>query len=86
MARLALFTDKGLSLEEAEQQADMLVIRDKEWDDRRLCMECDHLQRFVGWRCGNWNRAAISLRAVDAVLTRDLVLMLQRCDGFAGHN
>ncbi len=81
-ARLARFTDKGLDLTTAETLADKLVIRDRETDDRRLCLECLHLHRAGGWRCGNWLRAGVAMRAKDAQLPGDLVMQLQRCDGF----
>lgn len=84
MARLARFTDKGLDAVAAERLADLLVVRDREQDDRRLCLECGHLQRAAGWRCGNWGRAGVAIRATDAELCRDFVNLLQRCDGFAG--
>jgi hypothetical protein len=77
-ARLSRFTDKGLTLTDAEQQADRLVIRDREGDDRRLCMECAHLHGAGPWRCGNWQRAEIGSTAVPD----ELVRLLQRCDGF----
>lgn len=76
--RLARFTDKGMSLEDAERLADKLVIRNRGGDDRRLCLECTHLQGFGHWRCGNWQAADVA----RAGLARDLVLMLQRCGGF----
>lgn len=79
MARLARFIDKGVSYDEAERLADALVIRDREGDDRRLCLECPHLQGFGRWRCGNWHAADVPRQG----LARDLVLMLQRCGGFA---
>jgi len=78
MARLAQFTDKGLSLDEAERLAHQLVIRDRESDDRRLCVECTHLQGRVRWRCGNWKAADV---ARDG-LAPALVKMLQRCGGY----
>lgn len=78
-ARLARFTDKGVSYDEAERLADALVIRDRQGDDRRLCPECAHLQGAGRWRCGNWQRADVAREA----LARDLVLRLQRCPGFA---
>ena len=78
-ARLARFTDKGVSYDDAERLADALVIRDREGDDRRLCLECPHLQGFGRWRCGNWQAADVARQG----LARDLVLMLQRCGGFA---
>ncbi|MCM2346110.1 MAG: hypothetical protein NDI95_05615 [Acidovorax soli] len=82
-ARLARFTDKGLTLSDAEALADGLVQRDREMDDRRLCLECAHLQGAIGrWRCGNAVVAGIGLRAADAQLPSDLTHQLQRCAGF----
>ena len=86
-ARLAGFTDKGLGLDDAENLADKLVQRDRDLDDRRLCLECFHLSGQSGkaWDCRNWQRAGIALRARDAQLATALVLQLQRCDGFTIH-
>jgi len=81
-ARLSRFTDHGLRLGDAERHADALVNRDREGDDRRLCMECAHLQGASTWRCGNWRRAGTAVRSTDNQLPRDLVLLLQRCEGF----
>ena len=36
-------TEKGLSLEDAEVVAETLLFRDREIDNRRLCLECVHL-------------------------------------------
>jgi hypothetical protein len=80
-ARLARFTDKGLTLDAGEGLADKLLIRDREQDDRRQCLECLHLHG--GRRCGNWQRAGVAIRARDAQLPTDFVNQLQRCDGFA---
>ena len=77
-ARLERFTVKGVSLDDAERLADKLVIRDREGDNRRLCLECAHLHGAGRWRCGNWQRADV---ARDG-LACDLVLTLQRCNGF----
>lgn len=83
-ARLSRFTDRGLSLADAEQQADRLVIRDREGDDRRLCLECVHLHGAGRWRCGNWHRAGVATQLRDAHLPGALVMTLQRCPGFGG--
>lgn len=77
VGRLARFTDRGLIVPVAEALADKLVIRDREADDRRVCLECAHLQGFT-FHCGNWRRAEV---ARDR-LAGELVLMLQRCAGF----
>ena len=86
-ARLARFTAKGMSLSDAEALADKLVVRDREGDDRRLCLECVHLSGFgpTSWRCGNWQAAGIAIRSHDTQLPADLVLQLQRCGGFTPH-
>lgn len=86
-ARLARFTDKGLTLDDGEALADKLVTRDRDSDDRRLCLECTHLGGYgvTSWRCGNWQRAGVAHRARDVQLPADLVRTLQRCDGFINH-
>ena len=83
-ARLHRFTDKGLAPTDGEVLADKLVIRDREMDDRRSCLECRHLSGFghTSWRCGNWQAADIAVRLRDTQLPADLVLHLQRCEGF----
>lgn len=77
-ARLARFTDKGVAYAEAERLADKLVIRDREGDDRRLCLECIHLQGVGRWKCSNWRAADVA----RVGLAPDMALMLQRCGGF----
>lgn len=81
-ARLSRFTDKGLSIADGEALADKLVTRDRESDDRRVCLECVHLTATGSWRCGNWRRAGVAIKARDAQLPTDFVNLLQRCDGF----
>jgi hypothetical protein len=84
-ARLQPFTNKGLNHIDSEALADKLVIRDRETDDRQSCLECKHLSGYghASWRCGNWRAADIAIRLHDTQLPADLVLQLQRCDGFA---
>jgi hypothetical protein len=48
-ARLFRFTEMGLTLALAEFLADKLATRDRESDDRRLCIECSNAG--PGWRC-----------------------------------
>ena len=83
-ARLTRFSDKGLIVVEAERLADVLLHRDRESDQRRSCLECRHLSGFgkTSWRCGNWQVAGITICARDTHLPADVVLQLQRCDGF----
>ena len=86
-ARLHNFTDKGLTRNDGETLADKLVLRDRDLDDRRICLECKHLAGHGAgsWRCGNWQSAGIACRSRDAQLAADLVVQLQRCDGFSTH-
>lgn len=77
-ARLARFTDKGMGPHDVERLADMLVIRDRESDDRRLCLECVHLHGNGRWRCGNSQAADVAREG----LAPTLVQTLQRCCGF----
>ena len=80
-ARLARFTDKGVNLDDGEALADRLVMRDRESDDRRLCLECRQLAGFGPWRCNQWRRAGLGQPGIPA----DMVRQLQRCDGFTQH-
>lgn len=81
-ARLARFTDKGLTLDDAEALAAKLVQRDREMDDRRICMECVHLQGAGRWRCSNTVMAGIAPNTADTQLPSSLTHQLQRCAGF----
>jgi hypothetical protein len=77
-ARLARFTDRGLRYDHALRLVDRLVVRDREGDDRRLCLECGHLQGAGRWRCGDWRRAEVSGQG----LATELMAALQRCPAF----
>lgn len=78
-ARLARFTGKGPTLVDAEALADGLVNRDREMDDRSLCLECVHLQGTGHWRCGN---AVAGVGTPNAQLPSNMPAQLQRCPGF----
>lgn len=84
MARLTQFTSRGVIHTQAETLAFMLTDRDRDGDDRKLCLECQHLagSGTGSWRCSNWEQAGVAFRASDAGLPGDLVCMLQRCEGF----
>jgi len=64
--RAALFVRRGLTHDAAERLGDRLATRDYQRDDRRVCVECAHLQR--GNTC--FKRQAV------------LTTQLQRCDSF----
>ena len=77
--RLALFTAKGLTANEAEVLADKLLIRDRDGDDRRVCLECSHLSGWAGRRqCRGLQYAGMGGPQASA----GQVAMLQRCNGF----
>lgn len=79
LERTALFNRRGLSALDAELLADRLVTRDRDADDRQLCLECAHLSgRAEAMRCAEWQRARLGQPGIPA----GLALMLQRCDGF----
>lgn len=77
-ARQARFTDMGVCYADAEQLADRLKWRDRGGDDRWLCVECSSLSWSGSWHCGNSKKAGLRVRH----LPKDIVLLLQRCDGF----
>jgi hypothetical protein len=82
-ARLHHFTRRGLLVSDAETLADKLVTRDREADDRRLCLECAHLAGHASvWGCRNWQRAGVATKPQHAQLSAALVIQPQRCDGF----
>ena len=79
--RLALFTAKGLTPNDAEVLADKLMIRDRDGDDRRVCLECSHL------RCQAGHSHCLGLRYAGmggSLVLSGQIAMLQRCDGFNG--
>jgi hypothetical protein len=79
-ARLALFTDRGLRLNEAQISVGRLRTRDRECDDRRLCLECRHLSGGPGaWQCSQWRMLKVRSPAVPTDLA---LLLLQRCKAF----
>jgi hypothetical protein len=68
----------GFSLEKAEEIAAGLVGRDRDRDDRRMCLECRDLS--AGGRCLAAGRAEIA--GVDRRL-EPVRTILQRCEAFA---
>ena len=79
--RLVLFTAKGLSPNDAEVLADKLLIRDRDGDDRRVCLECSFLSGWAGRRqCRGLQYAGMG----GPLASAGQVVMLQRCNGFKG--
>ena len=82
IVRLEQLTRKGVSLPNAELLAERLVLRDRNEDDRQLCLECQYLQGDVGrWRCANAQRAGMAVGTANAPLPAGLTQQLQRCPG-----
>jgi hypothetical protein len=73
-SRVLTFMRRGLGATAADDLADRLVIRDREGDDRRTCLECAYL---AGRRCSMWRQAGIGDPSVG-----DLLTCLQRCPAF----
>jgi len=77
--RATAFNRRGMPSVEAEALAYKLVNRDRDGDDRRLCLECANLSRAGGaMRCSEWQLAGMGAAGIPA----GLVMQLQRCDGF----
>ena len=75
--RVALFIRRGLSHEAAEQLGEKLVQRDQDRDDRRMCLECAHLQ--ARGTCFAAQRGWLPATSARHEPVRDL---LQRCERF----
>lgn len=71
--RVALFAERGIHIEEAERLADGLVMRDREQDDRRICLECSQLR---GSRC------SVPAKSGAGSNVQSLIRLPQRCAGF----
>ncbi len=73
--RVQMLLRRGLGENDAADLAERLTLRDREGDDRRMCVECG---AYRPGRCGNHRRAGLG----GADVGRDLAAMLQRCAGF----
>jgi hypothetical protein len=63
----------------AEAVADRLVRRDRENDDRVVCLECVHYTKR--W-CANAKAAELSPTKSSTQIATDFIPLLQRCPGF----
>jgi hypothetical protein len=75
VVRTKRFVLRGSSIDDAEALADRLVLRDRQQDDRRMCLEC---RNHRPGRCGNHRTAGLH----SPELGSDLAELLQRCAGF----
>jgi hypothetical protein len=72
--RMLAMAEKGLTVQDAEQLAERLLWRDRDGDDRRICLECCQLQGRVRRHCGQ--------KILQGQLSAETVQMLQRCEKF----
>lgn len=77
--RRELFMRRGWSLEKASLFGYRLERRDAERDDRRACIECQHLQPHKG-TCFIASQGKLKGAVPYLTPVQDI---LQRCDGFA---
>lgn len=80
LVRLERIKYFGLEIDQAEKLADRLVVRDREDDERSVCLECMHLR--IGLRCLNSQNAGVCIKHTKSNLPSDFVIQLQRCPGF----
>lgn len=73
--RVAIFHRRGVRVDEAEALADSLVKRDRDLDDRKLCLECAALR--PGLVC------SVPAKAGAGRTVSGLVRMPQHCPGFS---
>jgi len=78
MFRMALLVRRGLTAHLSEWWADRLTVRDKERDDRRICLECSSLQR--DGKCFQVQQGV--MRGVSPK-HEPVSTILQRCDYFS---
>lgn len=74
-ARTIMFVRRGISATDADDLAERLLLRDREHDERRSCIECEH---HTHSHCGNHKAAGLA----SAEIGCELATTLQRCAGF----
>ena len=75
--RVVIFKRRGQSEREAEQLAERLLSRDRDRDDRRMCIECANLRRGGGCLAASRGRIPGADRRLAPVQT-----VLARCEQF----
>ena len=81
--RLDRFSDLGLDIETSERQGDCMLLRDRDGDNRRACIECAHLCTQGRWRCTNARHAELCSTRTDSPVAEEFALLSQRCNGFS---
>ncbi len=75
--RTGTFILAGFHVDDAEDLAERLHLRDVEGDDRKTCFECGHMD--AGQRCRN----SATVGMASAHVGRAGAVLLRRCVGFA---
>lgn len=82
--RVELFKRRGMSASDAETWADRLYERDYERDDRRMCIECEHLQAdHPKYGRGCFQARNGRLEPGTPKNLNPVIDLLQRCSGFS---
>lgn len=81
--RVSHFKSMGMESAPAKELADLLTVRDREYDDRVTCMECRFYSPYMkGGSCRNPLAAQLCLSRNATTIPKELVTQLQRCHGF----
>ena len=75
--RQSLMLARGYAPEDAESMAEALTLRDRQGDDRRICLECTHLGERGRCIAASAGRIKGADRRLEPVPT-----ILQRCEAF----
>lgn len=75
--RQSLMLARGYAPEDAESMAEALTLRDRQGDDRRICLECTHLGERGRCIAASAGRIRGADRRLEPVPT-----ILQRCEAF----
>lgn len=75
--RQTLMLARGYAPEDAEAMAEALTLRDRQGDDRRICLECTHLGERGRCLAASAGRIRGADRRLEPVPT-----ILQRCEAF----
>lgn len=76
--RVAMFKRRRVPEATAERWADRLALRDQQLDDRRVCVECAHIQDDRGCFPASQGRIKSASRSLTVI-----PFLLQRCTHFA---
>jgi hypothetical protein len=79
--RQALMLARGYAPEDAEAVAEALTLRDRQGDDRRICLECTHFGEHGRCLAASAGRISGADRRLEPVPT-----ILQRCEAFGVRN